>query len=74
MRTFYSMRNGVYVDHSVRKQKWSGLRWTGWTIGSIGAGALHYDKKLARASARAVALYDGLTGRLGRRDYWFLRR
>jgi hypothetical protein len=67
------MRNGVYVEHSVRKERWSALRWTGWTIGSIVATLARDDRKVARSCARAVALFDGLSGRLGRRDYWFLR-
>lgn len=73
LRLYYSMRNGVYVDHSVRKLRGSALRWTGWTLAAIASTVARDDRKLARVSARVVALYDGLTGRLGKRDYWFLR-
>lgn len=73
MRGFYSMRNGVYVDHAVREEPWAALRWTALTVGSIASTLARDDRKFARICARAVALFDGLAGRLGRRDYWFLR-
>jgi len=73
LRGFYSMRNAVYVDHAVRKDRGAALRWTALTIASIVSTIVRDDRKLARSCARAVALFDGLSGRLGRRDYWFLR-
>ncbi|MCZ7535459.1 MAG: glycosyltransferase [Acidimicrobiia bacterium] len=73
LRSYYSTRNSVYLRVAVDGERWARLRSAAWALASVGRIVVRDDRRAARVCARVTATFDGVTGRLGHRHYWFLR-
>jgi hypothetical protein len=72
LRRYYGWRNDLWLRINVRQERWARLR-------AAAVAAVFVTRALARdrppwpeAQGRVCATFDAITGRLGRRDYWFL--
>ena len=72
LRSYYSTRNSLYLEFSVRGRVSAALEFMGRALAGALRTLISEDQKAARIAARFTATFDGLTGRMGRRDYWFL--
>jgi GT2 family glycosyltransferase len=71
-RSYYSTRNWMYLnleDGGALRQTRCWL----WCAASLPKIIATEDKKVRRMASRIAATYDAVTGRLGRRGYWFLQ-
>lgn len=72
LRSYYSTRNSVFLDCVAGGRKMAIIEY----LARAGAGALRSiarePEKIARVAARVTGTFDGLTSRMGQRDYWFL--
>ncbi len=73
LRSYYATRNWFYLETFVNRRRFARLRSVAWSAASLGKIVLEHDNTTRRLAARVAATFDGLSGRLGRRDYRFLR-
>jgi hypothetical protein len=71
-RRYYGWRNDLWLRINARKEPWA-------RVHAVAAACVFATRALVRdrwpwpeTQARVCATFDAVTGRLGRRDYWFL--
>ncbi|MCU1429182.1 MAG: rhamnosyl transferase [Actinomycetia bacterium] len=72
-RSYYATRNWLYIERFIEQRPLALPRALGWSVASLAKIVLRRDQTSKRLVARVAATFDGLTGRLGPRDYRFLR-
>jgi hypothetical protein len=72
-RIYYRFRNRLAMATRMRGRVPAALRYLALYLVHVGYDLAAIDHKRAAVIARTLALRDGLTGRLGRADYPFLR-
>lgn len=72
LRSYYSTRNSVYFEFRLRGRVFAAPEFLARAMAGALRSLISEDHKAARVAARFTATLDGLTGRMGRRDYWFL--
>jgi GT2 family glycosyltransferase len=73
VRSYYANRNWLFLRQHEQHERFALLRCWAWTAGACAKTILREDDKLRRVAARVTACADATLGRLGPRDYWFLR-
>lgn len=71
-RSYYSIRNSIYLGLHVRHRRATILAALFRAVGGSVRTLIREDQKGRRVAARLVGAFDGLAGRLGRKSYWFL--
>jgi GT2 family glycosyltransferase len=73
LRSYYATRNWMHVSLAEQPTLLRTAKCCGWCVASIPRILIREDHKLRRSAARVTATFDALSGRMGRRNYWFLR-
>lgn len=71
-RTYYGTRNRIYLEVHLRRRPLAAIEFPVRSAVAIGRTLVREDHKLDRVRARFRATLDGLAGRMGRKEYYFL--
>jgi len=73
LRSYYSTRNSVYLEVQLHRDILAVPLYLARALAGILRTLIQEDGKISRIAARSTATFDGITGRMGRREYWFMQ-